>query len=126
MNRRPTTRSGPRRCVIASLVSVMLAAVACSGGEGDDDGLPSTTAGDATTSTGVAGISEEEAIEIARAQVEADDPAFDFRLTRPVVVSSGDTFDVSFPETELEGRGGEPHVVVDQATGDVVDTFLTR
>ena len=36
------------------------------------------------------------------------------------------TCDVSFVPIELTGHGGEPHVVIDRMTGEVVETYLTR
>lgn len=117
--------------LIAALVASTLAVVtvACSGDEPAEND-PSTTSApvDATpaSSTTQAGITEAEAIEIARRQQEQDDPDFDFESTRPVAIASDDTYDVSFPPAEPEGPGGEPHVVVDRTTGEVIETYLTR
>lgn len=111
------------RIVLAALL-LTSGAGACSGG-GEVESPSTITISDGATTT-AAGITEAAAIEIAREQVEADDPEFDFEGTRPVVIPSGDTYDVAFPEEEPTGPGGEPHVVVDRSTGEVIETYLTR
>jgi Zn-dependent metalloprotease len=71
-------------------------------------------------------VSETEAIEIARARVEDDDPSIDMAERRAVVIEDGDVYDVAFPRIAPPGPGGEPHVLVDRRTGEVVDTYRTR
>ncbi len=118
------TASSERRARMVLAAVLAIGACACSGG-GEVE-TPSTTVAPGGATTTAAGITEEEAIEIAREQVEEDDPEFDFDGTRPVVIPSGDTYDVAFPEQESTGHGGEPHVVVDRSSGEVIETYLTR
>jgi hypothetical protein len=124
-------RAGRRiASALAAAVLVLLAA-ACTddegGGDEGPDGAPTTTPSTATTvPTTATGISEEEALAIAVDHQQAEDPEFDVESTRPVVIREGDAYDVSFPPANLTGRGGEPHVVVDRTTGEVVDAYVTR
>lgn len=114
--------------IIALVVSALLAA--CSGdGDGDGASTTSSSAGSASgavTSTTEPGISEDEAVEAARRSLAESDPDFDFSVTRVHVAASDDTYDISFVPVDLTGPGGEPHVVIDRATGAVVETYLTR
>ncbi len=113
--------------IVALAVAALVAA--CSG---DDDGGASTTSSSAgsessaATSTTAAGISEKEAVEAARRALAESDPDFDFDATRVHVSETADTYDISFVPVDLTGPGGEPHVVIDRTTGDVIETYLTR
>jgi hypothetical protein len=128
MNARART-AGPVAAALL-LAALALTGSACSDDDGaDDPDSTSSTARMSITITGVTapeGITEEEAIDIARRHQEDEDPEFDFAATRPVVIDTGDEFDVGFPDAEPTGPGGEPHVVVDQTTGEVTDSYLTR
>lgn len=107
------------------------ALAACSGGGGDGDGAAGTTtsaaAMDTTASTlaPAGGITEDRAIEIAREAVAAEEPGFDFDATFPVVREHGETYEISFPNRSPGAVGGEPHVVVDRVSGEVVDDWWT-
>jgi len=110
------------------VVAISIAAVAvlgggCSSGNGADRAPVSTTTGP-TTAAG--GISEERAIEIARRAWADTDPKFDFAATRPEADPIAGTYDVAFVPAVITGPGGEPHVVVDRATGKVVRTYRTK
>jgi hypothetical protein len=103
------------------LVTCVLAA--CSG---DDDGDSATTSvSQPSTTTAVAGITQEEATEIAMAAVREDEADFDFTATYTVVVDEGAAFHVAFPARDPDTLGGEPHVIVDKATGDVLESYRT-
>lgn len=118
-------RSGSMIVAVAVVASVL--AGACSG---DDDGTSATSASAAASTgpatTAAAGITEAEAIDAARRAIAEDDPGFDFDATRPHVAETDDTFDVSFVPIDLTGPAGEPHVVVDRATGEVLELYKTR
>jgi hypothetical protein len=121
MSKRATRR------IVGPLLAVLLALTtgACSSDDEAGKAEPSTEPTAENTDT-VGGITEAEAIDIARQRAEDDDPGFDFDSSRPVVIPSGDTYDISFPAEDLLGPGGEPHVVVDRSTGEVVTTYRTR
>lgn len=119
-------RSGSTTVAVAVVASVL--AGACSGG-GDDD--TSATSSSAVASTGPAtttpaGITEADAIDAARTAIADDDPGFDFDATRPHVAETDDTYDVSFVPIDLTGPAGEPHAVVDRATGEILELYKTR
>ena len=97
---------------------VVIALAACSGGHTSNN----------TTSTTVAtgGITEARAIEIARAAWAKDHADFDFDSTRPEPDLVDGHFDVAFVPRVIKGPGGEPHVVVDRATGKVLDVYRTK
>ncbi len=107
-----------------ALVVVVVAAVTLGAGCSGDDDDGSRPA--ATTTSIAAGITPDEAIEIAQRAWEAEDPDFDLSATRPTVGEAGGTYDVGFVPVEITELGGEPHVVVDRVTGEVVETYRTR
>ena len=115
------------RCVVAAVAAVAVLGGSCSSG-GRADRAPATTtagatAGPAQTADGGA---EQRAIEIARRAWAERDPKFDFAATRPEADPIAGTYDVAFVPAVISGPGGEPHVVVDVATGKVVRTYRTK
>lgn len=82
--------------------------------------------GPTTTAVPQSGIGEDEAIDIAKAAVAKDDPSFDLDQHRPIPHDLEDTWDVSFVPLEVTGNGGEPHAVIDRATGEVIEVYRTK
>lgn len=71
------------------------------------------------------GITAEEAIEIAIQRVEADGVmSLDGRDTESE--EEADSWHIYFPYTSHEVLGGEPHVWVDKASGEVTDIYYTQ
>ena len=124
---KPSSHRLPARLVVAALIGAAPLG-ACSGGDDADTSATSvaTAPSAASASTTAPGISEDEAIAAARSALAADDPGFDFDAARAHVRELAGTYDVSFVPIELTGPGGEPHVVIDRMTGEVVETYLTR
>ena len=119
-----------RRLRCRSMIGAVVMSVLAGACSGDDDDT-SATSSSAVASTGpatttLAGITEAEAIDAARRAIADDDPGFDFDATRPHVAETDDTYDVSFVPIDLTGPGGEPHAVVDRATGEVLELYKTR
>lgn len=115
---------------VAVLVVLGTITAACSGGDDRDEGAGTsppapTSTGAAEPSTAPPGITPTEAIEIARAEWREIDPSFDVAATRPEVTPANGTYDVALVPLEIEGPGGEPHVVVDATTGEVLDAYQT-
>lgn len=115
----------------AILFLPLLVGLAACSGDDDGDSSATTTAAGATSTTvaeAPAAVSEDDAIEIARDHVSEQDPDYELDAAFPVVRDHSDTYEISFPR-DAEGAvalvGGEPHVVVDKATGDVVDYWWT-
>jgi len=77
-------------------------------------------------SSGSSGITQSEAVQIAKDKVIAD--AVMTLVDRDeVVVDEGAVWHVSFPFKEsLEMLGGEPHVKVSKADGLVIETYYTQ
>ena len=70
-------------------------------------------------------ISRERAIEIARARIEYEGVmSLDGRDT--VAEIEGDVLHVYFPSADATIRGGEPHVFVSLASGEVTDVRYTQ
>jgi hypothetical protein len=107
----------------------LLAAIALGGCSGDDEGgggsTPSSQVQTSTTSIGV-GISREQAVEIAMDAVREDEADFDFTATYTVVVDEGAAWHVAFPRRASGSVGGEPHVVIDKGSGDVLQSYRIR
>jgi hypothetical protein len=116
----------PRLTIIAIAAVTALAVGACSD-DGDSDESPgaTSTAGPPVTAQDD-GISQDEAIAIAREAYRDEDPDFDFEDKFDFVSETATSYDISFPKREPEGPGGEPHVVIERATGDVTEIYFTR
>lgn len=119
---------GGRHTVALTIVALVALLVSCSGD--DASSTAATTGGSASSaasaSTTEPGVSEEEAVAAARSALTDEDPDFDFDATRVHVSRIEGDYDVSFVPVDLAGPGGEPHVVIDSATGEVLETYLTR
>jgi ABC-type glycerol-3-phosphate transport system substrate-binding protein len=115
------------RVRLGVLAVIVTTAAACSGGgsASHTQSKPSTTSTVASTGK-TSGISEQRAAEIAIAAWAKEDPSFDASMVRPEADAIADTYDVALVPREITGPGGEPHVVVDRRTGDVVRTYQTR
>ena len=123
--------SASRSLVALTIVALVALLGSCSGDDASSTtSTASTSGGDtpgsASTATTEPWISEDEAVAAARRALAAEDPDFDFDVTRVHVSRLGGSYDISFVPTELTGPGGEPHVVIDRATGEVLETYLTR
>jgi hypothetical protein len=71
-------------------------------------------------------ISADRAIEIARSHIEAHDPRADFEGRAAEVADEEARWHVSFPFTDPDMLGGEPHVLVAKATGAVDRFYNTK
>ncbi len=70
-------------------------------------------------------ISRERAIEIARAEVE-NQGVMSLEGRDTVAERDGDVLHVYFPVADVTIRGGEPHVRVSLADGEVTDVRYTQ
>jgi len=70
-------------------------------------------------------ISRERAISIARARVE-DEAVMSLEGRDTVAEIEGDVLHVYFPMSDTATRGGEPHVRVSLASGEVTDVRYTQ
>jgi len=53
--------------------------------------------------------------------------SIDFEERTEHIVNEEGVWHVSFPlKLETNKRGGEPHLFIDQRTGEVIETFFTR
>lgn len=84
-----------------------------------------TAGGTADVATDPSVISEARAIAIARAWVVEGDSTFDFATRFDIVRDHGDTYEISFPRRAPTAFGGEPHVIVDKTTGEIVNSWHT-
>jgi hypothetical protein len=104
--------------------AMALALMACSSGDGGGHRTESTATTRASARPN--GISEARAIEIALDAWKQEDPTFDGTSVRPEADPIAETYDVALVPKVITGPGGEPHVVVDRATGKVVRTYRTK
>lgn len=127
-------KSASRRWTLLALigVAVVLALVYRGLDRGERQSPePSRTAGTETAGraadvvTGPGVISETKAIAIARAWVVGGDGTFDFAMRFDIVRDHGAAYEISFPRRAPNAFGGEPHVIVDKTTGEVVDSWYT-
>ena len=70
-------------------------------------------------------ISHERAIEIARTEVE-EQGVMSLEGRDTVAEREGDVLHVDFPVSDTTVRGGEPHVRVSLADGEVTDVRYTQ
>jgi hypothetical protein len=115
----------PGRTIIAIAAVTAFAVGSCSD-DGDDTGGRATSTAAAPATARDDGISQEDAIAIAREAYGDEDPEFDFDDKFDFVSETAATYDISFPQRDPEGPGGEPHVVIDRATGEVAEIYFTR
>lgn len=119
-------RRAPRFALAAVLVAALVSG-SCS--DGDDAGGPAAPVATTVPSTGTvpaAGITEEDAIAIAAEAWRTEDPGFEVADTRPSVRATAEAYDVAFVPVPVAGPGGEPHVVVDRSTGEVIERYRTK
>jgi hypothetical protein len=74
---------------------------------------------------GSTGITREQAITIAT-QAVVDDGVMSLDGRDTVVVEEADSWHIYFPYSSHELLGGEPHVLVDKTTGEVIDLYYTQ
>ena len=74
---------------------------------------------------GGGGITSEEAITIAT-QAVGDDGVMSLDGRDTEVVEEADYWHIYFPYTDQWLRGGEPHVLVNKTTGEVIDIYYTQ
>lgn len=70
-------------------------------------------------------LTEEQAVQIAHEKVVAARGAGALAGRHELITRTGDTWHVSFPYSDPNMLGGEPHVVVDD-DGKVVDFYSTQ
>ena len=73
-------------------------------------------------------ISKQSALDIAKSYMEQDSVlTINFEERTEHIVNEEGVWHVSFPlKPETNKRGGEPHLFIDQKTGEVVETYITR
>jgi hypothetical protein len=71
------------------------------------------------------GISRDQAIKIAIQRVQADGiMSLDGRST--AVIEEPNSWHISFPISAPNMRGGEPHVIIDKASGAITRVYYTQ
>lgn len=114
----------PRLVTAALMAAVLMAAllVACTDDEDPSAEPPSSTETQVTSES----LSQDDAIEIARSELEGTFPEYDLSGREPNVLVKGENYEVSFPVLDEAVATGEPHIVINRQTGEIVERFLTR
>ena len=73
-------------------------------------------------------ISKQSALDIAKSYMAQDSVlSINFEERTEHIVNEEGVWHVSFPlKPQTNKRGGEPHLFIDQKTGEVVETYFTR
>lgn len=73
-------------------------------------------------------ISEDKAFNIAQEKIVQDSVmALDFKTRTKEIFDEDKNWHVTFPlKSDLNLRGGEPHVIINKKTGEIVNTYYTR
>lgn len=115
------------RRVAAGVAATALLLSVAGGCRGDDNSVTPSTTGATTGTTAQTSptLSQDKAIEIARAEVLAAFPDYDLTERRANVLVKGDNYEVSFPIVDRVVHAGEPHIVLNRRTGEIVERFMT-
>ncbi|MEL6305590.1 MAG: PepSY domain-containing protein [Bacteroidota bacterium] len=73
-------------------------------------------------------ISKQSALDIAKSYMAQDSVlSINFEERTEQIINEEGVWHVSFPlKPETNKRGGEPHLFIDQKTGEVIETYFTR